>query len=645
MTPESPNLRVLVVDDTPQIHADFHAILSPKKQSSGALEELEAAMFGSPREQPTAAAPFRLDCASQGEEAVTLVGAARDAGHPYALAFVDMRMPPGIDGLETVRRLWERDPELQVVICTAFSDHPWSEVIRTLGHSDRLLLLNKPFDPSEAWQLALALTQKWNLARQAAMKLEEVEALAERTNTELREQIRRRAEVEEELRHLAYHDQVTGLPNRALLLERIEQCIQRSLRIPGYRFSVLYLDLDNFKLINDTMGHDQGDQLLRDVAQRLRAGMRSIDAVARAEEDVAARVGGDEFIVLLEGLRDLQDSAQVARRFLEVLDRPFRLDGREVSVRASIGVATSERHYVRASEVLRDADTAMYRAKLEGKGRCAVFDPEMHNAAKRRLEIENKLRDAILRERLQIAYQPLVDVRTGALVSFEALFRCHLAGIEAGAQELINVAEESGLIVPLGRWVFRRACEDLHRWREAYPDARHLRMGVNLSRKELNGEDLIRSVRETLIATRVPAGQLCIEITESGIIEHGDAARTRLRQLRDIGVQLHMDDFGTGYSSLACLHTFPLDAVKIDRAFTATMTKDTRYVAVVKAIVTLCRALGMRVTVEGIETPEQLELVTSLGCDSAQGYLFARPMPAEAVEALLAKLPNINLAA
>jgi len=645
MISPAQNNRVLVVDDTPEIHNDFRAILVPQGHNTAALDDLEAALFDSEPAARGGEMDFRIDDATQGVEAVEMVRAALEAGDPYAMAFVDMRMPPGIDGLETVQRLWQVDPHLQVIICTAYSDHPWNDIIRVLGHSDRLLLLKKPFDPAEAWQLALALTQKWNLARQASLKLEELQEMAQLANQQLHEQIRRRAEIEEELRHLAFHDQVTGLPNRAFLLQRIEQCIERSHRTPGYKYAVLFLDLDNFKLINDTMGHDRGDKLLQDVAQRLRTCMRSIDAVARIEEDVAARVGGDEFIILLEGLRELGDSARVAQRFLEVLARAFRLDGREVTIGASVGIATSEGQYVRAEEVLRDADTAMYRAKSLGKGRYALFDPEMHDAAKRRLEIENKLRDAIFRAQLQLAYQPIVSVGSQELVGFEALLRCNLPDLTVHPQEIITIAEETGLIVPIGRWVFRRACEDLAAWRERFPQAQHLRMSVNLSRRELNDEDIIDTIQGALAETGVPISQVCIEITESGIIENDSNATTRLRQLRDLGLQLAMDDFGTGYSSLACLHAYPLDVVKIDRAFTANMTTDPKYVAVIKAIVTLCRALGMRITVEGIETPEQLELADALGCDLAQGFLFARPMPAAAVEALLASTPSLRFVA
>ena len=613
--------------------------------SESGRERLRAALdraVSAPIDADDATPAFVIVENADPQQAPEWIAAERAAGRPVGMAFVGVCSRADVS---VVRELLEADPDLPVVLCADQPDQDWDELLTTLRRNDQVVLLRSPYDPAEIRQMALSLLHKRELARRAALTDEEIRALAAGATERLQEQIKRRAEMEDELRFMAFHDQVTGLPNRAYLLDRIGQCIHRSLRIPGYRFAVLFLDLDNFKLINDTMGHDHGDMLLRDAAQRLRNGLRSIDAVARTEEDVAARVGGDEFIVLLEGLRDLHDSVIIARRLLEMLVRPFRLEGREVTVGASIGIATSERRYVRAEEVLRDADTAMYRAKGSGKGRYAVFDPEMHDAAKRRLEIESKLRAAITSEQLEVAYQPIIDVRSGEMVAFEALFRCHLPGLDASPREVIGVAEETGLLVPLGRWVFRRACKDFMRWLTIHPHVRRLRIGVNISRRELNDEDLITTVRGILSETGIPAGQVCIEITESGIIEHGEAAMRALRGFRDLGVQLHMDDFGTGYSSLACLHTFPLDAVKIDRAFTATMTHDRRYVAVVEAIVTLCRALGMRVTVEGIETPEQLELVTSLGCDWAQGFLFARPMSAKAVDELLARTPDLYLAA
>ena len=644
ITPK-PHNRILLVDDTPEIHGDFQRILAPSAADSSAIDELESALFGDERSRGGQTETFRIDSAMQGAEAVEMTRAAAEAGDPFTLAFVDMRMPPGMDGLETIERLWQADPGLQVVVCTAYSDHPWNEIVARLGRNDRLLLLKKPFDPAEVWQLALALTQKWNLARQAALKLEELQTIAAQANKDLLEQVKRRSEVEDRLRYLAYHDVVTGLPNRAFLHERIEHCIRANQRSPDFKYALLYLDLDNFKLINDTMGHDRGDKLLQDAAQRIRGGLRGLDSIVRVEEDTAARVGGDEFIVLLEGLRDCRDSTRVAQRCLEVLAVPFRIDGREIVVRGSIGLTSSERGYVRAEDVLRDADTAMYRAKGLGKGRYVHFDPAMHEDARRRLEIENSLRSAIEKQQMSLVYQPIIDVRTGTLLAFEALLRCPLPGLLNDTQQIIKVAEETGLIVAMGGWVFERACADFGAWRARFPQAESLRLSINISRRELVAEDLTLTIASVLGRTGVPPELINVEVTESGVLHDLEEPLQRLHELRSLGIQLHMDDFGTGYSSLACLHSFPLSAVKIDRLFTANMTLDPRYVAVVRAIVTLCHALNMRVTVEGIETPEQFELVDSLGCDAAQGFLFAKPMTADAVERLLDAAPDLRLAA
>ncbi|MDQ7012533.1 MAG: EAL domain-containing protein [Planctomycetota bacterium] len=645
MTTPTSNGRVLIIDSTPAVHDQFRAALSMQIDRAGPGRSDPPASGRRHTDAITAPVSFVVESATERHQALTMVADTLESNEPYAVAFVEMGESPWAEGIETVRQLWEIDPDVQVVACASSGDQPWNTIVGALGRSDRLLLLRKPFDADGVWQLARTLSHKWSLARQASIEMEELSRHAQASTAKLEEQIRLRAEIEEELRHLAYHDPVTGLPNRTYLYDRIEQCIQRSLRTPGYRYAVLYLDLDNFKLINDTMGHDRGDRLLQDVAQRLRNCMRSLDAIAKIEEDVAARVGGDEFIVLLEGIRNPSDCLRVAERFIEILSRPFRIDGKELIICASIGVATSDREYLRAQDVLRDADTAMYRAKSLGKARYAIFDPEMHSAAKRRLEIESRLREAVGKQHMRLFYQPIVNVRTQELIGFEALFRCTLPGLDMNPQEIINVAEETGLILPIGNWVFRRACRDLRQWRTQYSHAQHLRMNVNISRRELAAERLVENARNAMADNHIPSELITVEVTESGIIQDADGALARLRELRDLGVQLHMDDFGTGYSSLACLHNYPLDGVKIDRAFTATMISDQRYIAVVKAIVTLCQALNMRITVEGIETPEQLELVDSLGCDSAQGYMFAKPMSAEDVVLLLEQTPDLRLAA
>jgi diguanylate cyclase (GGDEF)-like protein len=587
----------------------------------------------------------RAEVVASIDEAVTPLRAERNPPVPVVVLLGPDADPAARSG-EAPGKILAADAEVCIVLCGGCAAPDQSALAPV--DADRVLMLSGSAGPEEVAQAVRFLTGRWRRARAVAAEADSLRQQASDAASELERQIRRRSEVEKELRHLAYHDQVTGLPNRVYLFDRIEQCIQRAARVGGYRYAVLYLDLDNFKLINDTMGHDRGDRLLQDVAERLRACMRSLDTIAHVEEDVAARVGGDEFIVLLEGLRDTSDSVRVAERFLEALSRPFEIGNRELIVCASIGVATSDLGYESAQDVLRDADTAMYRAKSSGKGRCALFDPEMHAAAHRRLDIESRLREAILGERMELWYQPIVDVRTQELIGFEALFRCELPGLETDAQEMIIVAEETGLIIPIGRWVFRRACRDLERWRRDFPSAERLRVNINTSRRELADEALVESARAAMAEHHIPPDRIGVEVTESGIIHDAELALQQLVRMRDLGVELHMDDFGTGYSSLACLHAYPLDGVKIDRAFTATMTHDPRYIAVVKAIVSLCQTLRMRVTVEGIETPEQLELVDSLGCDSAQGYMFARPMSAAQVAELLARVADggpIRLAA
>lgn len=644
MNPQTPSHRVLIVSGSPDVLREFSGFLGARSEVGGG--SCGGLQTGRRHDDPAVAeVSFSVDTAATAADALHLASTAREHGEPYEVVFIDTRLGPNEQGCEAVRAIWKADPELQVVVCTDETDRPWRDLVRRLERSDRLLLLKKPLDPDEVWQLTLALSRKWHLARLAESELDAVHSRARAATAKLEEQIRLRAEVEEELRHLAYHDPVTGLPNRTYLYDRIEQCIQRSARVPDFRFAVLYLDLDNFKLINDTMGHDRGDRLLQDVAQRLRTCMRGLDSIAKVEEDVAARVGGDEFIVLLEGIREPGDCVRVAERFIEILNRPFRIDGKELIVCASIGLATSDREYLQAQDVLRDADTAMYRAKSLGKGRYAVFDPEMHNAARRRLEIESRLREAVSKQRMQLVYQPIVDVRTQGLIAFEALFRCDLPGLDVTPQEVITVAEETGLILPIGRWVFDRACEDLRGWREELRHARSVRMNINISRRELADGGLLDNARDALSRYCIPPELITVEVTESGIIRDEHEAIERILALKSLGVQLHMDDFGTGYSSLACLHTYPFAGVKIDRAFTANMITDPRNVAVVKAIVALCRALDMCVTVEGIESPEQLKLVDSLGCDSAQGFMFAEAMSAPEVAAMLRRLPDLRLAA
>ncbi|MFN2414488.1 MAG: putative bifunctional diguanylate cyclase/phosphodiesterase [Pyrinomonadaceae bacterium] len=437
-----------------------------------------------------------------------------------------------------------------------------------------------------------------------------------------------RKRAEEQLLHDAFHDALTGLPNRALFMDHVKMAIQRSRRSGDRLFAALFLDLDRFKIINDSLGHMVGDQLLVGIAHRLEACLRPGDTVAR--------LGGDEFTILLEDLSTTDDALDVARRVQEAVTQPFNIGGHEVFTTASIGIALSNTGYERAEDLLRDADTAMYRAKLEGKKRHVVFDKAMHDRAMELLQIETDLRRAITRKEFFLNYQPIVSLATGKVASFEALVRWrHPERGLVMPGEFVPVAEETGLIVPLGLRVLNEACRQMRSWQKLGLADEGVTMSVNLSSRQFSQADLIEQVSSALRDAGLKAANLKLEITESMVMENVDTAIGMLTQLRNLGVGLSIDDFGTGYSSLSYLHRFPIDTLKIDRSFVAEMTDNAENAEIVRTIVTLARSLDMDVVAEGVETVEQLRHLGALSCDYGQGYLFSRPVGAgQAVELL-----------
>lgn len=633
------NRRVLVIDDNEAIHADFRKILCPGTKAHE-LREVEEALFGRDASDPSSpmTIEFEVDGALQGDRGVELVTRAREQGTPYALAFVDMRMPPGMDGVETIELLWQVDPDLQVVICTAYSDYSGSEITERLGRSDRLLFLKKPFDNFEVWQMTRSLTEKWALHRQANSKLQEAEKLSldlRASNEELQREVRQRRDAERTLQFSVMHDSLTGLPNRRHLLERVQQCIYHYKRDPSRKFAILFLDIDNFKIVNDSLGHQHGDDLLGKVAASLRSSLRCLDTIGRIEAETS-RLGGDEFVVLLEGMSLATDSALVAQRLIDRLPPAYEIEGTSVPVTISIGITVSDVGYDTPTEALRDADIAMYRAKTAGKARYAIFDPEMHRAAKARLLLENDLRRAMTNDEFRLVYQPIVHTGSRRIVGFEALIRW-IRGSDGPCSpaEFVPVAEETGLIVPIGNWVLQAASEQMKAWRRVYPETENIYISVNVSRRQLLDPNLVETVRNVLDSQELNRPWLNLEVTENGVIEDFELAAQRLSELKRLGVGLHMDDFGTGYSSLSCLHRLPFDVVKVDRAFTASMQDNDSYAAVIRAVVSLATSLNMKVTVEGVETGDQLDMVSELGCHYAQGYLFARPCDADEALSLL----------
>jgi diguanylate cyclase (GGDEF)-like protein/PAS domain S-box-containing protein len=435
---------------------------------------------------------------------------------------------------------------------------------------------------------------------------------------------------EEQLHHDAFHDALTGLPNRALFMDHLKLAIARARRNEHQKFAVLYLDLDRFKVINDSLGHTIGDQLLVGIADRLKEHLRPGDTVAR--------LGGDEFVILIEDIAEETEAVQVAERIQQELSVPFTLSGREVFTTVSLGIAPSATGYERAEDILRDADTAMYRAKSAGKARYEIFDRAMHARAINLLQMETDLRRALERDEFLIHYQPIVALENFRLRGFEALVRWqHPERGFISPMDFIPIAEETGLIVQLGEVVLREACQQMQRWQKRFPLDVPLYVAVNLSSKQFSQSTLIDKVGMILKETGVNPHTVKLEITESLVMENIDTATDMLRQLRALGIKLAIDDFGTGYSSLSYLHRFPIDTLKIDRSFVTRMSENNENTEIVRTIVVLAQNLGMDVVAEGVETNEQLVLLQKLGCENGQGYFFSKPVGSDGAERIIAE--------
>jgi diguanylate cyclase (GGDEF)-like protein/PAS domain S-box-containing protein len=435
-------------------------------------------------------------------------------------------------------------------------------------------------------------------------------------------------------------DPMTGLPNRLLFIDRLSRLIAHRRRHPETLFAVLFLDLDGFKLINDSLGHAAGDKMLIAVANRLEGSLRHTDTVTRLDESFTiARLGGDEFAIILNHLAAPADAMVVAERLLEELSHPFLIDGRELFSSMSIGIALSSLGHEQSEDYLRDADTAMYRAKALGKGRHVVFDANMRDLITARLETENDLRRAIERHELRNYYQPIVSLESGAIVAFEALLRWeHPTRGLLEPVDFIPVAEDNGMIRELGWWALSEACRQIASWRMLHPSFASLSMSVNLSVKQFVDPTLALRLEGLLKECNLPEGTLKLELTESSIMSDSAAAITLLSQFRSLGVRLAIDDFGTGYSSLSYLHRFPLDTLKIDRSFTdAIRDGGTDDSMIARTIMPLAQHLGLDVVAEGVETIEQATLLKALRCKYAQGFLFSKPVDAADVRRMLAK--------
>jgi diguanylate cyclase len=611
--------RLLVIDDNVAIHEDFRKVLcgALEKDAEDAFLAAEAALFGEVAEV-SARATFTIDSAYQGQEGVELARQAVEQARPYHLAFVDMRMPPGWDGLETIEHLWAVDPYIQVVICSAHADYDWMEVVQRLGHSDQLLVLRKPFEPIEVLQCANALTSKWfneriiraqvaSLERDVSVRTQGLEA------------------ANRQLRHLATHDALTGLPNRVLLDDRIAQALTHANR-ERHSFAVMLCDLDRFKMINDSLGHHAGDHLLQEVARRLTNVVRDVDTVAR--------LGGDEFIIVLSPVTSREDAEVVARRVIESMAPAVELEGITIHASPSIGIAFYPEDGTSVESLIAHADAAMFAAKQRGRNCIQCYAAGMDAGTHDKVRLESELHTALSQRQFELYYQPKVDTMSGTFYSAEALIRWrHPERGLVSPAAFIPLAEECGLIGAIGEWVLREACRQGRAWQQA--GLLPIRIAVNVAASQFRAGDLVATISRALADAGLEARFLEVELTESAVMSDPEESIKILEQLSDMGVLVSVDDFGTGYSSMSYLRRFPIDQLKIDRSFLSEITARSDDASIVGAIVSLAHNLRLKVVAEGVETAAQLDLLKTLGCDQYQGYQFSPAVPAAEFEALM----------
>jgi diguanylate cyclase (GGDEF)-like protein len=610
------NRRILVIDDNPDIHGDFRKVIGGRPGDAGTLAAAELALLGesSPSNMNLG---FEVDSAFQGQEGVARVQQALDEGRPYAMAFVDMRMPPGWDGLETIEHLWAIDPDVQIVICSAHSDYNWTDVVARLNNSDKLLVVKKPFEAIEIMQSANALTRKWQNERIVSNQVETLEQVVTARTQGLET-------ANKQLRHLATHDALTGLPNRVLMDDRIGQCIALADR-QGQTFAVIVLDLDRFKVVNDSFGHRVGDELLREVAQRLKSVVREIDTVAR--------LGGDEFVLIITQSPERDAIQAVASRIIEVMQAPVRIAGVEIHTSPSIGIAFYPHDASTTETLLAHADAAMYYAKQQGRNNFQYFVPRMNTATQEKVRLESDMHVALEQKQFELHYQPKVNTATGVMHGAEALLRwTHPEHGVIPPSKFIPIAEECGLIGALGAWVVREACRQARAWQlDGLPP---LRIAVNLSASQFRQGDIVSIIRDALDAVGLDARYLEVELTESVVMSDPEESIAILEKLSTMGVLVSIDDFGTGYSSMSYLRRFPIDKIKIDRGFISEAMSRPDDASIVRAIISLAHNLRLKVVAEGVESSEQLEFLKTLGCDQYQGFHYSPALPASQFLAL-----------
>jgi diguanylate cyclase (GGDEF)-like protein len=608
-----PPIRVLVVDDEPEVRDAYRQIFSGPTDTtqSNARKNLGAKLFGreetrAPARPSSHAISFEPQFCDGAEAAVAAVRASLTAKRPFAVVFMDMRMPPGPDGVWAAAQIRELDPAIEIAVCTAYSDVDPSDIGGRVPPEDKLSYLQKPFHPHEVRQMAIALASKWR---------------AERNIT-----------------RLAYFDSLTGLPNREQVHNRLRSALAASQQ-KGAMLAVMYIDLDNFKRINDTLGHAVGDEVLKTAAERLRGALRRGGDGAGEGSSVdrpgdIGRLGGDEFMAILPEINSSADAAAVADRLIAALQQPMQLTNHSVVITPSVGIAISPTDGHDAESLLRHSDLAMYFAKRRWPGSHAFFDASMNEGMLQRYTIESKLRGALERGELSLHYQPQIDIMTGIVSGMEALLRW--TNEELGVvppKDFIPVAEETGLIIPIGEWVLRTACAQAKKWHDEGLAVK--RIAVNIAAQQFAMPNFVALVTAILAETGLEPTMLDLEITESMVLNDEGRAEQLLAGLHAIGVTVAIDDFGTGYSNFQRLQSLAIDRLKIDRSFVRDLGDGTDDSAIAAAIIAMAKSLSVGVVAEGVESFAQLRFLQEHHCAQAQGFLLSRPLPANEARMLL----------
>lgn len=612
------SLRILLIDDNPEIHKDFIKILMDNDQEAASdnADILGAQIFGEEyhsKNTPNLSIPkFQIDSALQGVDGIKMVEKAKSINEKYALAFIDIRMPPGIDGIETIKNIWQIDSDIQVVICTAYSDYTWHDTVNYLGITDNLLILKKPFDYMAVRQLTCALTKKWLLMQES-----------KDYNIVLENYVQERTE---NLIHQATHDNLTELPNRTLLYDRMDYTIELSNRNKSI-FAVLYFDLDDFKSINDNFGHESGDIVLKTIAQRVRSSMR--------KQDTLFRLGGDEFVMLIPNIGTEENIIHIVNNLLKITQETIQLKTKNINISCSIGISIYPQNGKKSIELLNNADLAMYRSKELGGNQFKFYTNELNSKVSFRAETEVELQQAIDNNQFFLCYLPQVDLKNDKLIAVEALIRWNhpKLGVLLPAA-FIPAAEKSGLIISIGEWVIKTAIMQNKIWQNK--GYQPILISVNVAIQQIRQANFVERLNHYLKASSLDPQYFGIELIENAFINSIEIINV-INEIKNMGVKITLDNFGTGNMSLNYLKKVKIDYLKIDKSFIEHLGADHNNKVIVESIINIANSLNLKVIAEGIETSQHKIFLQQHDCQYAQGYYFSKPLVAKDLELLLKK--------